>query len=130
MVKLSVSILAGPGFSLRSGHILPHDGARRAYEEAKETVDEATKDSAHEAAKSENAVVLLYEQFHEEISRRGLFAEPLVAIATGMILTGFLIYAFAGRAVRSVTSWWAILDFAIGYCPITAAQILYFLYFD
>jgi hypothetical protein len=53
----------------------------------------------------------------------------LVAIAAGLILTGLLIYAFAGRALRSVTSWGAILDFAIGYCPITAVQILYFLYF-
>jgi hypothetical protein len=76
-----------------------------------------------------NAVILVYEVYREVIQPpMWLFEEPINVILAGMILMGFLIYVFAGRAVRSVTSWDVILDFAIGYCPIAAVQIYYVLY--
>jgi hypothetical protein len=61
------------------------------------------------------AVVLTYE------------TPTVLDLPTGMILIGFLISAFAHRAVRPVTSWNAILDFANGFWPVTAVEIYWFL---
>jgi hypothetical protein len=69
-----------------------------------------------------NTVVLVYEL------RLLDFVELIHIIYTGMILIGFLIYAFASRAARFVTSSEAIFDFANGYWPVTAVQIYWFLY--
>jgi hypothetical protein len=73
------------------------------------------------------AVVLAYE---DTPTGPSLFdvSDFVLAILTGAIMIGFLIYAFAHRAVRSVTSWPAILDFANGSWPVAAVQLYWFLY--